>query len=67
MGRRSLARAVTEYAVVALLATLLAAAGGTAVDQQPTDRPTRVEARPRPRPVMTSRRCSEPEPSWSRA
>ena len=43
-GPRSLARAVAEYAVVALLATLLAAAGGTAVDQQPTDRPTRVKA-----------------------
>jgi hypothetical protein len=42
-GSGSLARAVTEYAVVALLATLLAAAGGTVVDQQPTDRPTRVE------------------------
>jgi hypothetical protein len=42
-GPRSLARAVLEYAVVALLATLLAAAGGTAVDQQSTDRPTRVE------------------------
>ena len=40
-GPGSLARAVTEYAVVALLATLLAAAGGAAVDQQPTDRPTR--------------------------
>jgi len=43
-GSRSLARAVTEYAVVALLATLLAAAGGAAVDQQPTDRPTRAQA-----------------------
>jgi hypothetical protein len=43
-GSGSLARAVAEYAVVALLATLLAAAGDTAVDQQPTDRPTRVEA-----------------------
>jgi hypothetical protein len=43
-GSGSLARAVTEYAVVALLATLLAAGGGTAIDQQPTDRPTRVEA-----------------------
>jgi hypothetical protein len=42
-GPRSLARAVIEYAVVALLATLLAAAGGTAVDQQPADHPTRVE------------------------
>jgi hypothetical protein len=41
-GPGSLARAVLEYAVVALLATLLAA-GGTVVDQQPTDRPTRVE------------------------
>jgi hypothetical protein len=43
-GPRSLARAVTEYALVALLTTLLAAAGDTAVDQQPTDRPTRVKA-----------------------
>jgi len=43
-GPRSLARAVTEYAVVALLATLLAATGGAAVDQQPTDRPTRAQA-----------------------
>jgi hypothetical protein len=43
-GPRSLARAVTEYAVVALLATLLAAAGGAAVDPQPTDHPTRAEA-----------------------
>jgi len=43
-GSGSLARAVAEYAVVALLATLLAAGGGAAIDQQPTDRPTRVEA-----------------------
>ena len=43
-GPRSLGRAVIEYAVVALLATLLAAAGGAAVDPQPTDRPTRVQA-----------------------
>jgi hypothetical protein len=43
-GPRSLARAVTEYAVVALLTTLLAAGGGAAIDQQLTDRPTRVEA-----------------------
>jgi hypothetical protein len=42
-GSGSLARAVTEYTVVALVATLLAAADGVAVDQQPTDRPTRVE------------------------
>jgi hypothetical protein len=39
-GPRSLARAVTEYTVVALLTTLLAAA----VDPQPTDRPTRAQA-----------------------
>jgi hypothetical protein len=39
-GPRSLARAVAEYAVVALLTTLLAAAG----DQKPADRPTRVQA-----------------------
>jgi hypothetical protein len=44
-GPRSLARAATEYAVVALLATLLTAAGGAAVDQPPTDRPTPAEAR----------------------
>jgi hypothetical protein len=43
-GPRSLARAVAEYTVVALLTTLLAAAGDTAVDQQPADRPTRVQA-----------------------
>jgi hypothetical protein len=43
-GPGSLARAVIEYAVVALLATLLApAAGDTVVDQQPTDHPARVE------------------------
>jgi hypothetical protein len=43
-GSGSLVRAVIEYAVVALLGTLLApAAGGTVVDQQPIDRPTRVE------------------------
>jgi hypothetical protein len=43
-GPGSLARAVTEYTVVALLAALLAAAGGAAVDQPPADRPTRVQA-----------------------
>jgi hypothetical protein len=43
-GSRSLARALTEYTVVALLSTLLAATGGAAVDQQPTDRPTRAQA-----------------------
>jgi hypothetical protein len=43
-GSGSLARAVIEYAVVALLATLLAAAGGTVVDPQPTDGPTRAQA-----------------------
>jgi hypothetical protein len=43
-GSGSLARAVLEYAVVALLATLLAAAGGAVIDQQPTDRPTRAQA-----------------------
>jgi hypothetical protein len=42
-GPRSLARAVTEYAVVALLATLLATAGDPAMDRQPTDRPTRAQ------------------------
>jgi hypothetical protein len=39
-GPRPLARAVIEYAVVALLATLLTADG--AVDPQPTDRPTPI-------------------------
>ena len=40
-GLGSLARALLEYTVVSLLATLLAsAAGGAAVDQQPADRPT---------------------------
>jgi hypothetical protein len=44
-GPRSLARAVAEYTVVALLTTLLAAPTvGAAVDQQPTNRPTRTEA-----------------------
>jgi hypothetical protein len=41
-GSRSLARALTEYTAVALLATLLAAAGGPTVDQPPADRPTRA-------------------------
>jgi hypothetical protein len=45
-GPGSLARAMTEYAVVALLATLLVAAGGAAVDQHPTERPTRAQAQP---------------------
>jgi hypothetical protein len=41
-GLGSLARALLEYTVVSLLATLLAsAAGGAAVEQQPADRPTR--------------------------
>jgi hypothetical protein len=43
-GPGSLARALIEYAVVALLATLLAAAGGGVVHQPPTDRPTRAQA-----------------------
>jgi hypothetical protein len=43
-GPRSLARAVAEYAVVALLTTLVAAAGETAIDQPPADRPTRIQA-----------------------
>jgi hypothetical protein len=43
-GPGPLARAVAEYAVVALLAILLAPAGSGAVYQQPADRPTRVEA-----------------------
>ena len=41
-GPRSLARAVTEYTVVALLATLLAAAGTTA-HQGPNDQSTSAE------------------------
>jgi hypothetical protein len=41
-GPKSLARAVAEYAVVALLAVLLAAAGG--IDQQPADHPTPAKA-----------------------
>ena len=41
-GTGSLARAVAEYAVVALLATLLAPVGA-AVNQQPPHRPTRVQ------------------------
>jgi hypothetical protein len=43
-GAGSLTRAVAEYAVVALLATLLAPSGGTAAYQGPNNRPTRVEA-----------------------
>jgi hypothetical protein len=43
-GPWPLARAVAEYAAVALLAALLAAPGGT-IDQQPTDRPASAEAR----------------------
>ena len=43
-GPGPLARAVTEYAVVALLAALLAAPGGT-VDQQPANRPASADAR----------------------
>jgi hypothetical protein len=44
-GPRPLARAVAEYMVVALLATLLAApSGGAVVDQQPADRTARAQA-----------------------
>jgi hypothetical protein len=43
-GPGSLARALAEYAVVAVLAGLLAAAGGTGVDQQPADHPTPTTA-----------------------
>jgi hypothetical protein len=43
-GSGSLARALLEYTVVSLLATLLIPAGGGAVDQQPADRPTSVQA-----------------------
>jgi len=43
-GPGPLARAVTEYTVVALLATLLAAAGGT-TDQQPANPAASTEAR----------------------
>jgi hypothetical protein len=42
-GPRRLARGVAEYTVVALLATLLAAPGGT-VDQPPADHPSRTQA-----------------------
>jgi hypothetical protein len=44
-GPGSLARAMTEYAVVALLAALLAAAG-VGADQQPANRAASPEARP---------------------
>ena len=43
-GPRPLARAVAEYAVVALLAVLLAAAG-VGIDQQPADHPASGQAR----------------------
>jgi hypothetical protein len=43
LGSRSLARAVTEYAVVALLTALLVAAG-VGVDQQPADSTTPTKA-----------------------
>jgi hypothetical protein len=43
-GPGPLARALIEYTVVGLLTTLLAATGAAAVDQQPTDRPTRAQA-----------------------
>ena len=42
-GPRPLTRAVTEYTVVALLAALLAAPGGT-VDQPPADHPSHAQA-----------------------
>jgi hypothetical protein len=41
-GPRPLARAATEYTMVALLAALLAAPGG--VDQPPADHPSRAQA-----------------------
>jgi hypothetical protein len=43
-GPRSLARALTEYTVVGLLTTLLAA-GGTPAHQEPADRPTPTPTR----------------------
>ena len=43
-GPGSLARAALEYAVVALLTILLAAAGGSAAHQEANGRPTRVKA-----------------------
>jgi hypothetical protein len=43
-GPRRLSRAVAEYAAVALLATLLTAAG-VAISQQPTDQPATGQAR----------------------
>jgi hypothetical protein len=65
-GLRSLARALAEYAVVAVLAGLLVVAGAGA-DQQPADHPTptkagqaktkaRAKPRLRPRSPMTDRR-----------
>ena len=67
-GPGSLARAVAEYAVVALLATLLAPppAAPSSTSSRPTAPPA-SRARPRPRPVMTSRPVSEPGPRSSGA
>ena len=57
---RALARALAEYAVVALLAALLATTGG-AVDQPPADRAPSAEPRPRP-PPATQPGCPRPRP-----
>ena len=78
-GPRPLARAVAEYTVVALLATLLAAPG-VGLDQpadpaQPTKAgQAKAKPRPRPRPATISPpssgpgpRSSEPAPRWSGA
>jgi peptidoglycan/LPS O-acetylase OafA/YrhL len=68
-GPGPLARAVAEYTVVALLATLLAAPGIGLDQPQPTPpsppRPVRPSRRPRPRPATTSPPSSGPEPRSS--
>jgi hypothetical protein len=52
-GPRPLARAVAEYMVVALLATLLAApSDGAVVDQQPADRTARAQAAADDQPAL---------------
>jgi hypothetical protein len=62
-GPGPLARAVTEYTVVALLATLLAAAGA-GIDQ-PAAGPPRPSPTPRPRSATTGLRCCGPAPPLS--
>ena len=60
---RALARALAEYAVVVLLAALLAATGAT-LDQQPATAPA-TPSRPRPQAATTGRRSTGRPPGWS--